>query len=393
MKKIEESFFALLRNCLHDMNEQVECNLDDLAYMARTHICAPFIYIGAKKSGIMIPDSWKNYMAISMLKNQKNMKVQSEIIRILTESNISCAVIKGTSVSVNYTEPMARTLGDVDILVREDDYQKAIDILCGDKYKDESCEDHKFHYKYTIDGVAVEIHKYVTEYTDDNYGEITATFMEKALDEVLIKNIDEFEFPVLKNRFQAATLLLHTQRHFFENRLPMRMLCDWATFIESVDIKEWNENIYPFITKMGLNILSDSLTAVCNEYMGNTCFDKVGSKVSKKMVESLILEFLNGGVIKDKNELSQSVGSVYSQNRLKSKGKIKPFFMFLNDIARSEFKFTQKYGFLLPLFWIYIPFRYLFRLVLGKRDKISFSAFNETAKRKEYILKKLKLND
>jgi len=393
MKKIEKDFLALLRNCLHDKNEMVNCELGDLVYMAKSHICIPFIYIGAKKSDIEIPDFWKEYMAVFALKNQQNMSVQGKIIKKLLENGITCAVIKGTSVSVNYKEPIVRTLGDIDILVRPSDYDMAIKLVCGNDCKDESSEDHKFHFKYTIDGVAVEIHKYVTEYTDDAYGAVTEAFMEKALDDVEFKRIDEFEFPVLKNNFQAATLLLHIQRHFFENRLPIRMLCDWAMFIQNVDKNEWDDSIYPFISKMGLNPLSDALTTVCNKYLGNTAFDKVGSSVSDKLVESLMLEFINGGVIKEEDSLSRSIGSSYSQNRLNSKGKIVPLFMLLNEIARNEFSIARKSKVFLPLFWIYIPIRYFVRFMTGKRKRISLSSFNETAERKEYILRKLKLND
>ncbi len=393
MNKFERDFLTLVKNCLQDKDATIETPFDTLEHLALTHICVPFVYRGALNAGISVPDEWKKYMTVSAVRNLKNMQVQDSILKTLNDAKIPCAVIKGSTVSVNYPEPMARTLGDIDILVNEDDYEKAIDVLCGDKYEDESSEGHKFHYKYTIQGVAVEIHKSVTEYTDDEYGKKIKEFMSGALTKTVTKQIDEFFFPSLTNEYQAATLLLHTQRHFFENRLPIRMLCDWAMFIQSASAEEWDSVVYPFISKMGLGSISDALTAVCNTYLGTECIDKIKENVDSKTTEILIEEFLNCGVIKDEDSWSESVAASYSQNRSESKGKFTSLIMILNDIARHDFKIARKSNVFLPLCWIIIAVRYLLRRITGKRGKISFNAFSATAERKEHLIKELNLKD
>lgn len=393
MEQIQQIFLTLLANGLNNTNNPVECDINELEQLALTHICVPFIYYGAKNAGLEIPEQWKKYLTVSTLKNYKNMQVQSEILSTLKAADIPCAVIKGSTVSVNYREPMARTLGDIDILVREKDYDKTIEILCGDEYEDESYEDHKFHYKYTIDGVAIEIHKYVTEYTDDEYGALISSAMESALDAVVEKRVDDFSFPSLDDKYLALTLLLHKQRHFFENRMPLRMLCDWAMFVNGIDTNKWRSEIYPFIEKMGLSKFCDAVTMTCFKYLGVECQDKVIYPVSDDITKNIIDEFFAGGVIKDENGTSKNVGMSYSKNKAKSKGRIKPFIMLLNDIAKNEFSLARKSSVFLPLFWIYIPVRYIFRFLTGKRSKLSFGAFSETAERKEYLIKELNLRD
>ncbi len=393
MNNAQKCFLKLLNNGIHNKSDCVDCNLEELEKLAKTHICIPYIYIGAKNAGLMLPDSWKNYITLNSVRNQLNLQVQSNIIKELKENNIPCAVIKGSTVAVNYNEPLARTLGDVDILVSVDDYDRALEILCGDKYKDESSKDHKFHYRYTTQGITVEIHKYVAEYSSEKYGKIILDAMDKALDSVVLKRIDEFEFPSLSNEYQAATLLLHTQRHFYENLLPMRMLCDWAMFVKSVDFSEWNEKVYPFIQKLGLNSLCDVLTAVCNKYLELGCDEKVKSIVDDRAVEYMISEFLDGGISKDEKEISQTIGSSYSQYKTTAGGSIKPLLLLLNRIARNEYSLARLSPVFLPLFWIYIPVRFIFRTIIGTRKSISFNSFSETSKRKEYLIKKLKLKE
>lgn len=393
MNKNEKDFLILIKNALKGSSENIDSTIDELENLALTHICVPFVYRGAVNAGIDISDEWKNYVTVSLFRNQKNLQVQSMILNSLEKANIPCAVIKGSTVSVNYPEPMLRTLGDVDILVNVEDYEKTIELLCGDEYENEAAEDHQFHYKYTIQGVAIEIHKSVTEYTNDEYGKRVEAFMSNALNRTETKQIDEFSFPSLTNEYQAATLLLHTQRHFFENRLPIRMLCDWAMFVQSVEAEEWDDVVYPFVLEMGLDQLCDALTSVCNAYLGIECEYKVKSNVDNKAIEVLIEEFLNCGVIKDENSWSESMASSYSQKRNESSGRILPLFMILNDIAKHDFSIARKSVIFLPLCWIIIGVRYIMRRITGKRGKISFGVFNATAERKELLIDKLKLKD
>lgn len=393
MTKLEKDFLTVIKNGLHGTEESITSGVDELEQLALTHVCVPFVYRGALNVGSSVSEKWKKFMTVSFFRNQKNLQIQSIVLDSLKNAGIPCAIIKGSTVSVNYPEPMLRTLGDIDILVKPDDYEKAIGILCSNDRKTEFVKEHKFHYEYTFQGVSIEVHKYVTEYTSPEYGKIIEEAMNSALDNLQIKQIDEFEFPSLNNKFMAATLLLHKQRHFFENRLPIRMLCDWTMFIKSVDEREWNDIVYPFIEKMGLAYFCDAVTEVCNRYLGADCSNKVKHTIKNETIENIIAEFLNDGVIKNEKSISQNIASNYSQNTAKSKGKVAPFFMILNNIARNEFSLARKSKIFLPLFWIYIPIRYLFRMLTGKRSKISFKTFNETTQRKSNIINDLKLKD
>lgn len=392
MNKAQENFLKILKNGLYDKNEPADFDLSDIVPQAKTHICVPLIYIGAKNIGCDLPDEWKNHVTVSTLRNQRNLQVQKSVVDKLREHGISSAVLKGSTVAANYRVPMLRVLGDVDVLVSEENYDKAIRIFCENEIDNEVYEKHNFHYRLTIQGVDVEIHKYVTEYSSEKYGKTISEIMECALDNIVMKKIDEFEFPSLSNEYQAACLLLHTQRHFFENRIPIRMLCDWLMYVKGTSLSEWKDKIYPFVSKMGLDKLCDTLTAVCNKYLDAECEDKVISGVDDEIIDSVMEEFLSGGIIKEEDSFSRNIGSYYSQNRAKSKGKIMSFILLINQIARNEFKMANKPVFL-PLFWIYIPLRYIFKILTGKRNKISFVAFDQTATRKEQIINKLHLKD
>ena len=52
--------------------------------------------------------------------------VQTEAIRVLQQTGIPAAVIKGTAIGRFYPIPYLRRYGDIDILVHPDNYQRAI---------------------------------------------------------------------------------------------------------------------------------------------------------------------------------------------------------------------------------------------------------------------------
>ena len=388
-----ELFFLQLLKCgtWNNKENTYTGSLDEIEQMAVNHLCVPLVYQGALNIGLSGNEKWKMSVLKMILHNEKNLRVQHNAIQKLRNANIPCAILKGSSVAILYATPSLRPLGDIDILVRECDYEKAI-ALFDDGTNQETAPDHKFHCKLIVDGMSVEIHKYVTEYTSDSYGKKIARFMKDALDCVETKEYEGVSFPALQPKYQAATLLLHTQRHFLENRLTMRMLCDWAVFIESVSREAWEKEIKSYLKEFGLHKLSDVLTSVCNRYLGTNCEDVVFSKVEDSICDDVICEFLSNGVIADGGKISRNFGNIYAQHKEKTKSKLSAFVSSINEIARNNFSLAR-YRVFLPLFWIYIPARYLVRCMMGKREKLSIGAFNITAERRKRIYKQLNLQD
>ncbi len=390
MSNAEKRFLILLKNGIFNTTELLpETDLHEVEQLAVNHLCVPLVYQGAVNGGIAPSGEWKNAMLKTLYRNESNLRVQNQVIQKFIEANIPCAVLKGSSVAVFYANPYLRPLGDIDILVRPCDYEKAISILDTGENKDNNHE-HKFHCKLMVNGISVEVHQYITEPMDDSYGKKIDSFMNYALDKVEYAEYEGFRFPVLSAKHQAITLLLHMQRHFYENRLTMRMLCDWAAFINSIHIDEWENNIKPYINELGLGKLSDTLTSVCNHYLGTNAADKMINSSDDSLCEDIIHEFLSNGVLPTGNQTSRNFGNIYALCKQKTNNKCLALLFSVNEIARHNFKLARHPVFL-PLFWIYIPIRYFVRWLTGKRGILSFDEFNETAERRKRIYQKLDL--
>ena len=283
MSDAEKLFLKLLQCGIHETSEYFpEADLTEIEHLAVGHRCVPIVYQGAVSCGIQLSSEWKTAVIKSTMQKERNLHVQTDVLRVLDSEGISCVVMKGSSVAVLYPQSFLRQLGDVDLLVKESEYEKAVSLLKNSTVTKET-EEHPFHCKIVIDGIAVEIHKYVTEYTNDAYGKKIAGIMANALDDINYAEYEGYRFPVLTEKYQAMSLLLHTQRHFFENRLTMRMLCDWAVFIQQTDIATWKNEISDMIKISGLDKLSDAMTGMCDLYLGSDCADKIIRKADREL--------------------------------------------------------------------------------------------------------------
>lgn len=378
MYHIKQMLFDSLKSYFTNekLNTEIEGEKEKLELIAKHNMCISFLSEAFTRNGIIPSSEAKSFLYQAFMHNYKNLQVQSKIIRILTENNIPCVVIKGASISVTYPEPMTRILGDIDLLVAEDDYEKTVDILLGGADKDKLSLKHKFHYRFVCDGIIVEIHRAVDEFSEEE--KEIEEYMKKALINISNKIIEGNTFPAMREDFQAISLLKHTKAHYFENMLSMKMLCDWAMYINSIPEEDWIKSVYPLLEKFSLDKWADSLSCVCEKYLGIELENKIRSRISDETAEQLAEMFISERLEKNNVDIGES----------KKKNSIKDIFTFVNGVAARDFK-AARFKILLPLFWGIIGVRYILRMKTGSRGKINISTYASTKKAKEILYKEI----
>lgn len=373
MQDIKKEFYDILGYYLSDnkVSSDYSKNEKELKEIAKLSSCFPFLCEAGDAFNIEISEDMENILLQIVTYNYRNLSVQKEIITKLSDNNIPCAVIKGTSIAVDYPNPILRPFGDVDLLVPTEDYEKSIDLLIGCDGRNKLSELHKFHYQFIKNGISIEIHKSVSSF-DSSESDIKE-YMEDALKHIEENSIDGFNFPVLKREYQAITLLLHTQRHYFENELNLRMLCDWAMFIDKTDADLWNDEIYPTLERLNMNKWADALSSVCNQFINISCDDKIHYFCDKATIAQLADEFISDCISTD----DMGIKKEYNKKRVSSLYNI---ILLLNDIATRDFK-AAKFRPILPALWIIIAIRYIYRRKIGLRGKMNMleycSKYNE----------------
>jgi len=378
------NFIKLLENAIFGINNLYpECNYCELEKLAAGHCSVSLVYQGAILANMTPPESWKHASIITAINNYKNLTIQKEVLSILNENNIPCAVIKGITAAVNYAQPMSRALGDVDILVDEINYEKAVTLFGYETDK----RDNKFHTAFNYKGVDIEIHKAIDDYKTGILGTKLSLVMKNALKDIAIIEFDGFEIPCLQNEYQAVLYLNHMYRHFSDNELSMRMFCDWVAFVSKISNEEWNSRIYKILEEAGFNLFADALNKTAHKYMDAKTTNKINSKIDDKLADYLMEEFVYDGTRKGEEFLDGNIAAAYSKN---GKGFITGSIDLLNSAAKRKLGIAR-YKLLLPICWLYIILRYFYNAIAGKRKIVSYKKIDETVNRRIQIKKHIKL--
>jgi len=344
---------------------------EELEKIATANKCITLFCECSKYVGITPSEKIKKFTLQIVARNYKNLNVQSKLIKMLAENNIPSAVLKGASVALNYPEPMLRAYGDIDLLVPFEDYEKSIDLLVGENERDKLSAMHKFHYQMRIDNISVEIHNAVAHFLDED--EYIKKYMCEAINNLEMKTMDCFEFPVLTEAYQAPALLLHTKTHYFENELSFRMLADWALFVDKMSDDVWNNTVYPVLERLELNKFADAVNCVCKTYLDLAIENKIHTSFDSETIEQLANEFVSD--------------SLEDEDDKHDKKSMLNIFRLLNDIAQRDFNITGKKKIFLPIFWVIILIRYLYRLKIGFRRRIDVLEYSNDYNVKEKIYK------
>ena len=136
MSNVKESFFALIRNeiCGEPLPNDREYDVGKLLRVALKHDVANLIADALLKNGKIIESD----ALFKTVKKQRSFAIAREAQRVcfyekirasFTENKIPFVPLKGTVLSTRYPESWMRTSCDVDILVREEDFDKAKSAL------------------------------------------------------------------------------------------------------------------------------------------------------------------------------------------------------------------------------------------------------------------------
>lgn len=88
------------------------------------------------------------------------MHAQDQLINLMEQHNIPCVIIKGAAAMMYYPHPSMRAAGDIDFLVKREDYDKAAGILENNGYQlEQEKNPEKHHYGYEKNGISFELHK------------------------------------------------------------------------------------------------------------------------------------------------------------------------------------------------------------------------------------------
>lgn len=308
---------------------------------------------------------FKDYTISVLLKNDCVVNEQKGVVKLLEENGFKYAVLKGTSVARLYNKPTLRTLGDIDILVKPDDYGSVKELMISKGYSLTEEGFNHFHCAFEKNGVSVELHHEMSEFPKTPLCDELREELKKALD--CTERTDESElgysYSVLSPLYQAVSLLLHMERHISKDGLGLRQILDLGEFYASHPDFLKDEKNSDFLKKYGLYkfaVISDNI--VKKYFLDNIVNDSVADAVF-----DLALKRGNFGVKRTEAE------SYLSFRLSKDKNFILKWFEYFKARSFLTWQATKKHKWLSNFAFIVLPVRHLFRVIFRKRKMINYN--------------------
>ena len=242
---------------------------------------------------------------VQMLEQQNKAmnKFIAGLIERLRKADIYSLLVKGQGIALCYERPLWRACGDVDLLLSEDNYNKAITYLtplCSNKERE-------YHYNkhqgFTIDSWVVELHGSLRGALSSRIDKV----LDKIKDEIIyeghvrtwINGKTQVFLPSVNSN--VIYVFSHVLTHFYKGGLGLRQVCDLCRLLWNYRTDLDLQLLESRIRRMGLLSEWKTFSAFAVDYLGMPTeampFYSTDKKWKKKAdrICSFILEVGNMG--------------------------------------------------------------------------------------------------
>lgn len=305
----EKILLSLLRSavCKEPLSDAVKdaCvpqALEQVCALARMHDLAHIP--GQVLSNLGLPDSapLKDMKSAAFLAVHRYVQLEYEFTRIckvFEQAQIPFVPLKGAEMRKYYPEPWMRTSCDIDILVREEDLERATEALVQElSYTTDNKKKYHDMWLFSPSGIHLELHFSILE-TMENIDR-------------LLSRVWEYATPVtayryaLDNNFLAFHLLAHMSYHFVGGGCGIRSLLDIYLlrrqnaydeaavrgFLAQCEIEKFYDSVLSLIDMWFLGASATPLTEKMSQFL------LAGGTYGTKMQQIIIKQQRKGGKTK-----------------------------------------------------------------------------------------------
>lgn len=280
------------------------------------------------------------------------MGEQQAACTLLQEADIPCAVLKGAAAAYAYPKNAHRSMGDIDLIVKPQDFEQAYDLISKDwEYIGES----RRHKKLRRNGILLELHQAFSTANDLEKRALLDGWIFDAIGQAETVTMEGYSFPMLPSQIHGLVLLEHINVHM-ESGLGLRQIIDWMMFADQeLTDAVWNGEFATKVRQLGLETLAVTVTRMCQLYLGLRSDLIWCGKADEALCHDLMAHTLKQGNFGRK--LPKSYNKTISVLSTAKKGSA--LFRALQRYGCINWEAANKYPILRPFAWLYQICRYL----------------------------------
>ena len=274
-----QQFYQFLRYCIDD-SQPVPASIGQMDWEGLFVFCEEQAILGIGYRGLEplsrpLPEGERRlklpkvllftwYAAYEQIaaRNKELNRKAAEICRRFDEDGFECCLLKGQGNAAMYSDPLARTPGDIDVWIKLKDYK--IEKLKNRKRKRKAVTDYvrqrhevtglRYHHvEYEEEGVPVEVHFTPCTMNNPFYDRrLQRWFREEFRTEKRrLADVGEVEVPTAESN--VVYQLAHMMHHFFDEGLGLRQVMDYYILLHDSQsmAHQWRDeleylNLYHF---------------------------------------------------------------------------------------------------------------------------------------------------
>lgn len=223
-------FISLLADYINERKTDTPSFFIDweaLIACSKRHEMSGILYYQCRE---FIPEKYKEQLSSNLSSElfyyANRIELEKKIINRFSEESVACFIVKGTAVAEYYPMPALRSMGDTDLLIHKEDYDKAHKMLLSMGFL---CK--IINASYYKDEMLFEIHAQLISDSYMNNSELCAYFSD------YWKYVDSGK---LDWNYHFLFLIFHFWRHFFDSGVGLRHFADIAVLSRNNAELDWN---------------------------------------------------------------------------------------------------------------------------------------------------------
>lgn len=280
---IENLFFELLQVAIGNRKSLTVTPTSEewasLFEMSKTQALVGIAFAGITKlntasdfgASLGIPEmvylKWLGLVAKSQQRYREHVEVLGRVQELLDAKGIDWVLMKGLACGRRYEQPEMRTCGDMDFVVRKEDFYRTLDALEEIGRVDRTLV-HEHHGMAYVDDVQLEPHYKLHNFQYGRNDRAMMRMQEWLMGHREWTEIGGHKVPVMPATLESVFLVSHMVNHVYEEGLGLRQVLDYAMFISSsYDEISWEQHDR-WLDEMGMMGAHRVFMRICEEYLG-----------------------------------------------------------------------------------------------------------------------------
>ena len=352
MNATQQFFISVLRAYI--LND-VTLDASDVDWQAFNRLCqihnvGGMAYVALKKAGVVVPPAEKkclekSYFA-SICYSIRQTEAYKTVSEALEQNGIPYIPIKGLLLKALYPNPELRTMGDMDIMVHDEDRPQCHQIMTKLGYTRLA---HQFEWLYEKDQIEFEFHSAFKS----AYGTIIGqTDIWNHAENIGSSNRFEFD-----PQYHLVFLISHAAKHAFAG-FGIRMIMDISLWLRLYRSDINIEKLMQDLSYLRILEFAQRVFSLCERMFGiDSPLDDY--HMSGSIYDEMCIYIIESGTFGKNNRGFTGVDQVLVREYLKNNSVVKSKLtvlistVFLSySAALKRYKYIENRPFLLPIAWI-----------------------------------------